>query len=578
MKAHYAGDNTYAPSDSSPVTVTVAPEPSTTLISIPVFDPSTGRETGNTPASVVYGSTIIARMDVGNAKAAVSFPMNPVCATPACPTGSVTLTDSVSGGASGVFPLNSEGYTEDLAVQLSGGTHQLSASYPGDNSYGPSTGSYTLTVTPVAMHVSPPTISCYPCTVGGQISMYVDVDAASIFTGATPTGTITFYDGTTPLSGTVTYYGMGGVSFSSSAAFLQGSLATTLPTIGTHQISAQYSGDANYGQASGSASPVSLVYATSGVATANPSTVNYGQTVNITATVTGASKTPPMTGTFNFSSMPNLITPTAGTDANGNQTLTATVTITPQSSNAIQVNYSGDANYSFTQMFASVTVNIPDFSLNLPSSPLLVTAGQPGSEVATIVPASNLASSSFPFLRRERRGRTSRGLQLRVFADERKPEQRRERYQHLHAGSKHADSRRYGSACCNRFKWRIDRQLSGLLPWNASALGPFGGGLTGLAGEMAQWPNENRHFCLRCDLPCRRLWQCIRWRRWRRGWRGRDCACPPAHDHNGDDKRHKVSQCDTADLYGHNQRFQKSHRKCAFLFEWEFFWLGKLGW
>jgi hypothetical protein len=100
-----------------------------------------------------------------------------------------------------------------------------------------------------------------------------------------------------------------------------------------------------------------------------------------------------MTGTFQFSTTPNPVTPTAGTDASGNQTLTASVTFTPQTSNAIYVYYPGDSNYSAFQTAVPITVNIPDFSVNLPSSPLVVTAGQSGSMVVTIVPVSKMSST-----------------------------------------------------------------------------------------------------------------------------------------------------------------------------------------
>ena len=56
VKAHYRQRGLYTPSDSAPVTVTVAPEPSKTLITIPVFNSTTGIETANTPTSVVYGT------------------------------------------------------------------------------------------------------------------------------------------------------------------------------------------------------------------------------------------------------------------------------------------------------------------------------------------------------------------------------------------------------------------------------------------------------------------------------------------------------------------------------------------
>jgi hypothetical protein len=160
VKAHYPGTGTFTPSDSAPVTVTVAPEPSKTLITIPVFDPNTGREMGNTPTSVVYGSPNGVRVDVGNAKASTSFPPQLVCAPLTCPTGIISITDSLNGGAgtplggTASFPLNSGGFVEDYAVQLSGGSHQFTSSYPGDNSYGSSSGTYALTVTPAPTQVA----------------------------------------------------------------------------------------------------------------------------------------------------------------------------------------------------------------------------------------------------------------------------------------------------------------------------------------------------------------------------------------------------------------------------------------
>ena len=97
VKAHYGGDGIYKPSDSTPMTVTVAPEPSKTIITVPVFDPNTGAETTNTPTSVVYGSLLAVRVDVGNARAAQTLPEQLVCVPLVCPSGNVTLTDTLSG-------------------------------------------------------------------------------------------------------------------------------------------------------------------------------------------------------------------------------------------------------------------------------------------------------------------------------------------------------------------------------------------------------------------------------------------------------------------------------------------------
>src|SRR6267154_1318600 len=53
--AHYAGDGTNAPSDSSPVSVTVGQEGSQTFIVVPAFDPQMGMPINGNASSLVYG-------------------------------------------------------------------------------------------------------------------------------------------------------------------------------------------------------------------------------------------------------------------------------------------------------------------------------------------------------------------------------------------------------------------------------------------------------------------------------------------------------------------------------------------
>jgi subtilase family serine protease len=393
VKAHYAGDGTFASSDSAPVTVTVAPEPSTTLISIPVFNPTNGNETSDTPASLVYGSPYILRVDVGNANAKVTLPMKPVCAQLTCPTGRITLSDSVSGGATGVFALNAQGYTEDSAIQLGGGTHQISASYPGDNSYNASTGAYTLTVTPSLTQLTVPTVPG-PVVAGTQYSLSGSL-TTNVLQGATPTGTMTFFDGATAISGTATLNGQPGTT--TSGATLNGSILATFTTSGSHSITAKYSGDPNYAASTSAAATFSVFYPTTAVESAASTTINLGQSDAITATATSSIKTPPMTGTFQFSlgnapvglPVPGVL----GMDASGNQVLTATFSASPASSQFVTAVYSGDSNYE--QASASILINvvIPDFSLTIPASPFLISAGQPGSLPVTIAPASTMSSA-----------------------------------------------------------------------------------------------------------------------------------------------------------------------------------------
>lgn len=399
VKAHYSGDGTYKPSDSVPVTVTVTPEASATFITIPQFSTTTGQETGNTPASLSYGSPYVLRVDVGNSKATTSFPSVVVCAPFTCPTGNVSVTDSLNGAApapvdQGTFALNVGGYTEDIPIQLTGGLHQLSAAYPGDNSYQPSTGMYRLTVLPAAMQMQAPSTTS-PQIAAVPAFLTISGSATSSFPGATPTGTFTFYDGGTQIQG-MTSVSIGAGSFTSPASFY-GTFTTTFTTNGTHVITGKYSGDANYAAADSPPFSVSVLYATTTGISANATNINLGQSVTITATITGASKTPPMTGTIQFLAGSGTQTPatvTPGTDANGNQTLTASATITPQQSTFVQINYSGDSNYSSDDGASIfINVNIPDFSFGSTSPALTVTAGQSSTTSVSVSPLSNMSSS-----------------------------------------------------------------------------------------------------------------------------------------------------------------------------------------
>src|SRR6266853_1538077 len=143
VSAHYAGDGTNAPSDSSPVSVTVGQETSQTFIVVPSFD-SQGNLVNGNATSVTYGSRYTIRMYVTdkNGVASTTGPPSPTCFTEnlmTCPTGTVTLADNLSPVDQGAFQLNNAGYTRELQPFLAGGNHALVAQYAGDSSYVKST-------------------------------------------------------------------------------------------------------------------------------------------------------------------------------------------------------------------------------------------------------------------------------------------------------------------------------------------------------------------------------------------------------------------------------------------------------
>jgi len=405
LTAHYQGDGTFGASDSTPgISVQITDESSKTIISIPTFNPSTGDETGNTPTSLVYGSPYIARIDVGNAQAKLSYPPQPACTPPTCPTGTITWTDSVNGAPAvpldgGIFSLNSNGYAEDQPIQLSGGKHLLTASYSGDNSYGASSSSYSLTVTPVATVLS----MAQPVgnlTVGSQFGVSVD-GSTQTQSGAAPTGTVTFFGGTTQLGSPVPVNGAPAQS-GSAPDFLTGTVFLTIATAGSQTLTAKYSGDANY-TASSTSITVNILNTVSASISVSPSTIIYGNTVTLVGLidtlvpVTNTSLKP--TGAISFGGsidglIVNGVTATTMADANGNWEIMGTVTITPSNSEYFGITFNGDNNYVSANANSNyLTVVTPDFSITTNPALLAITAGQNGASVVTIAPLSIISST-----------------------------------------------------------------------------------------------------------------------------------------------------------------------------------------
>ena len=403
VKAYYPGNGTYAPSDSAPITVTVAPEPSKTLVTIPVFDRNTGIETGNTPTSVAYGTPLGMRVDVGNANARTSFPPQIVCALLTCPVGSVILSDSLNGGPQlsppgvGVLTLNEEGFGEADGILFPGGSHVISANFPGDNSYQPSAGAYSITVTPVATSIGE-SFGVPTPVVGMPFSASV-IGYSQAFSGLAPTGTVTFYDGNTQIGSSVPISGE--PAGYQPQFFANGTL--TLVSGGTHTISAQYSGDANYAASTTSTTTVKTLYPATASISVSPSAVSYGASVTITGVIdtaipaTNAALKPTGTVLVNASLGGNNISPvttTTNADPGGNWQIQVSATAIPSGSEEFNLYYGGDSNYAqMTGYSNTITVNIPDFSVGPVAGITIVpVAGQAGSAQVTIAPLSQTPS------------------------------------------------------------------------------------------------------------------------------------------------------------------------------------------
>lgn len=285
VTAHYAGDGTFAASDSSPgIPVTVTAEPSTTTLAAFTLDQngkSTPFTSGPYGGSIVYLSASVA----GESGQGV-------------PTGTVNLTQTLNGSTTNFpgdpFSLNSQAVT---MVPFPGynywayapGTYSMGATYNGDGSFKGSTASkvnFTITRAQTNTTVSIP--GCSPgngvCVVGIPNSLwifaYVNPSGAEFNQGGVfinqPTGTVTFYANGKAL-------GPPAPVSSSEIPPVASITVSELP--GPNNTTAQYNGDSNF---MGSTSPVTLVEVGEGFTiTANPTSVNIstpGQSGSTTLT------------------------------------------------------------------------------------------------------------------------------------------------------------------------------------------------------------------------------------------------------------------------------------------------------
>ncbi|HUL32648.1 MAG TPA: Ig-like domain repeat protein [Candidatus Eisenbacteria bacterium] len=396
--AHYSGDGTNAPSDSTPVSVTVAQESSKTFIVIPTYDPNTGNVTTGNATTINYGTPYIVRMYVTNSSGVASPSGAPTGACTQsssvdCPTGTVSLTADGNPVDAGLYSLDGIGYTRDLSPIFGTGAHMLSASYSGDTSYLPSSTSETITVNKASTTLVGPDFSP-GLLVGVPAGIKADI-TTQVSAGVPPTGTVTFYDGGTPLNGTLTMFPNPPSSVGN--AHTVAVLTTTFTTPGTHVLTASYGGDTNYSASAGQSTSDPVYYATAMAVSSSSTNIIFGQSITLTAVVTSQAKSPGITGQVQFTgggTFSDVIT-TPGTDANGNQMLTVTATTVPSGPSSYDATYEGDSNYELANSNSvRVNVTIPDFTLGPPNGLSLVpTAGQSGSVQITVTPGSQIPST-----------------------------------------------------------------------------------------------------------------------------------------------------------------------------------------
>ncbi len=321
-----------------------------------------------------------------NAGQAVKFAATVTVVYPgaATPTGTVTFSDGTT--VLGTAPLDATGYASFTTSALGAGNHYITASYGGDaNDRGGTSSALAQAVnrnaTTTAVSSSPA-----PSVVGQSVTLTASVVLSSPWAGAaTPSGTVTFYDGSKAI-GTATL--SGGL----------GSLTTSALGLGTHAITAVYAGDAlNAGDTSAALTQTVNTDATTTtlVSSADPSPL--GQSVTFTASVavvTPGAGTP--TGVVTFKDG-NTVLATAPL-VNGVATLTRS-NLT-QGAHTITAVYTGDTNDRGSTSAALAQAVQAGSRISLASSKPNAKYGKPvnfRATVATVAPGTGIATGVITF-------------------------------------------------------------------------------------------------------------------------------------------------------------------------------------
>lgn len=390
VQAHYEGDGTYSSSDSTPVIVTVNPETSKTDVHVETFDLTTGNVSNPNANSVPYGSVNLLRADVTNSSGTTCIDSATKIVAYSCPSGAVTLADNGAPLGSGIFNLNSQGFAEYQSLQLTGGVHNLSGAYSGDNSYSANAGIDTVTVT------AAPTVAFIES--GSSPETVVIGTPTTIFTGARtinygifaipPGGTISMFDGTTPLTESIYY--LTGVIYPGPGSpyvyeLINGIATVTIPPpAGPHSLTINYSGDANYMASTSTPVTVNAVYATQVMLGASAATITDGQSVTFTAKVIPAQMAgSAVSGNIAFQLNGNILATVPLTNSQAQ----FTTSLLPGGNLSIVASYSGDSNYATSSGTFDEVVTPVSTSTTVTSSNLSTTPGMVVTLTAQITPA-----------------------------------------------------------------------------------------------------------------------------------------------------------------------------------------------
>ena len=276
-----------------------------------------------TVASVTTTTSLVSSANPSAYGKAVTFTATVHPSASGTPTGTITFKDGAATLATVALTGNFASFSSST---LAAHSQSIVATYNGDTHFAASNSPIlTETITKAASSVVL-TSSPYASRYGQPVAFYAAVKSA---TSGTPTGTVTFKDGSTIIATGTLNLG-------------HAKITTLKLTVGTHSITAVYSGSANF---TASTSPV-LTFVTSKAASSttvasslNPST--HGTAVTFTATVK-PSTTGTSTGSATFKDGAVVL----GTVALTSGKATFTTSTLAAGSHSITATYNGSPNYN----------------------------------------------------------------------------------------------------------------------------------------------------------------------------------------------------------------------------------------
>ncbi|WP_198152082.1 Ig-like domain repeat protein [Granulicella tundricola] len=363
----YGGDTVYAASTGNPVTFTVGATVGALMTDLQ-------------PPSFTTNST-------STLTVTVTLPNNGQL--PAGSTFQASILTIGSAVSTGIFTINNGGNTGTGQVIIPApiaGSYTLQITCPNNASFtctaaniaitststsGPAPSKGLATTTTLAAVPNPP-------VAGQSVALTATVQAPTLGSTAI-SGTVTFYDGLTPLSGAVIVTVANNIATATTNA--------TLSTSPNHTLTAIYSGDTVYATSTSNGIVLGTGSGTTSTAAitlkSNVTTGTAGLDVVLTASVTGlttAGASPTGTVTFYLAGTTPTALGTATLTASGAGVAIATYSSTnfPVGNSTVYAVYNGDGNFASVTS-NNITIGLTDYSVTFVSpTTLTLTQGQSG--------------------------------------------------------------------------------------------------------------------------------------------------------------------------------------------------------